>query len=122
MPFVRGRFYANPIAGEAIEAAREVEDALASSQDVGNSDEDGRAAQPGTQPVRRIEIEIAELVPAHSGRATTGYVAHLDRGNATESRADSYAGKTQTEKRVFYDQGQLLSFLKNELANNGDRR
>ena len=132
MPFIRGRYYANPVVGRAIEAAREAEEARA----LANSDSDGERASgaesgandgkeqrledlDGTAPVRRIEIEVAEMVPAQSGRATKGYVARLHRGGTGEGSSAIF--REPAEKRVFYDPGQLADFLKNELGNNGAR-
>jgi hypothetical protein len=96
MPFVRGRYHINSIAGEALEAAREAEAALiALEQDAKEIDDNaggaqepaGRAALKG--PVRRIEIEAASLVPAHSGRGQRGFVARLHREAAAGSGSDS---------------------------------
>jgi hypothetical protein len=123
MPFIRGRFYANPIAGEALEAAREADESSRTSGSGTDVDrDDGSASQTTLAPARRIEIEVAELVPAHSGRTTTGYIARLHRSDPSDGTADSFAAKQEPEKRVFYDQGQLVDFLKNELAKNGSCR
>jgi hypothetical protein len=125
MPFIRGRYYANPVAGGALEAAREAEEALLASQSSHN--DDGRNNQSDTsdtaetKPVNRIEIEVAEFVPAHSGHGTTGYIARLHRGDSSEPDA-AQGGATRPVERVFYDQGQLVNFLKNELAKNGTCR
>jgi hypothetical protein len=87
MPFIRGRYHINPIAGEALEAARAAEAALSeleeeqhgalgdsadSQGDGGGEDDDefGGASQGVAGPIHRVEIEAAELVPPHSGRAT----------------------------------------------------
>ncbi len=106
MPFINGRYYVNPIMGEALEAAREAEAALLalenrSRQNSGGAsvDDSGDAAGDGfgdgsqgsggasgahggagaAGPIHRVEIEAAELVPAHSGRAARGYVARVHR-------------------------------------------
>jgi len=97
MPFINGRYYVNPIAGEALEAAREAEAALLALEDaargnsgkgsaVQRSDDDGFPADgsgesaAGAQgPVHRIEIEAGELVPSHTGRAGRGFVARVHR-------------------------------------------
>jgi len=103
MPFIRGRYHINAIAGEALEAAREAEAALQASEhdaeDAGGADvegnDDGGAAGGGKGPIHRVEIEAAELVPAHSGRAQRGFVAHVHReGTATSKPAGAltYAG------------------------------
>lgn len=107
MPFINGRYYVNPIMGEALEAAREAEAALlaletqarqnssdpsaeaAGDSDDGFGDGPGGAAQgPGAVdgPIHRVEIEGAELVPANSGRATRGYVARVHRQPAAGGR------------------------------------
>lgn len=91
MPFIRGRYHINAIAGEALEAAREAEAALLALErdaaQVGGQDDEGDDGddepQPGAGadkgPIHRVEIEAAELVPAHSGRAQRGFVAHVHR-------------------------------------------
>jgi hypothetical protein len=76
MPFIRGRYYVNPIAGGALEAAREAEEAAASSQN----------------------------------------------GDGADQQDDANAAAQPVEKRVFYDQGQLVNFLRDELAKNGTSR
>lgn len=107
MPFINGRYYVNPIMGEALEAAREAEAALlalenqarqssgkpgvepAGNSDDGFGDDSNGAAQGATGadgPIHRVEIEAAELVPAHSGRATRGYVARVHRQPAPGGR------------------------------------
>jgi hypothetical protein len=87
MPFIRGRYHINAIAGEALEAAREAEAALLALEreaaqvgghEDGPDDEEGEPdADKG--PIHRVEIEAAELVPSHSGRAQRGFVAHVHR-------------------------------------------
>jgi hypothetical protein len=90
MPFIRGRYHINAIAGEALEAAREAEAALLALEREaaqvggykdaeGDDDEEESAADPSKGPIHRVEIEAAELVPAHSGRAQRGFVAHVHR-------------------------------------------
>jgi hypothetical protein len=90
MPFIRGRYHINAIAGEALEAAREAEAALLALEheaaQVGghkdDEDEDGDgdpASDSGKGPIHRVEIEAAELVPSHTGRAQRGFVAHVHR-------------------------------------------
>ena len=148
MPFIGGRYYANALAGHAIEAAREAEaallalkqknkiktnaDAAAGSDadaDGGDQDESATAAGEGKAPVHRVEIEAAELVPAHSGRAQRGFVARVHRDTAAAGDAPGggralapgqlpsrgYAAKPETH--VFAGHGDLLDFLKNELQN-----
>ncbi|MFZ3217726.1 MAG: hypothetical protein WA192_16830 [Candidatus Acidiferrales bacterium] len=95
MPFIRGRYHINAIAGEALEAAREAEAALlalehdaaqdSADQDDGQGDDQGgdgdadSSQDAGRGPIHRIEIEAAELVPSHSGRAQRGFVARVHR-------------------------------------------
>ncbi|MGB9242812.1 MAG: hypothetical protein WCC03_05620, partial [Candidatus Acidiferrales bacterium] len=51
-------------------------------------------------PIHRVEIEAAELVPAHSGRAQRGFVARIHRranGNAANAPAqDSLPGRSNS--------------------------
>jgi hypothetical protein len=146
MPFIGGRYYANALAGHAIEAAREAEAALqalkqkskgktnadgAAGSDVdasgGVDDESADTMQQGKPPIHRVEIEAAELVPSHSGRAERGFVArvHRDAPSSGGSGAASplpgqlpsrgYAAKPETH--AFVGHGDLLDFLKNELQN-----
>lgn len=115
MPFIRGRYHINAIAGEALEAARAAEAALLALEhdaaqfgvqhDVEDEHEnEGDNADPehasAKGPIHRVEIEAAELVPSHSGRAQRGFVAHVHRepiqsaqGNrsATQNTAHSYS-------------------------------
>jgi hypothetical protein len=101
MPFIRGRYHINAIAGEALEAAREAEAALLAlendaEQAGGEADDggedDGGASAAGKGPIHRVEIEAAELVPAHSGRAQRGFVAHVHREAAVPSGNQSSGG------------------------------
>ncbi len=149
MPFIRGRYHINPIAGEALEAARAAEAALSeleeeadsaladsadSQSDQSGEDDDefsGKASQAGAGPIHRVEIEAAELVPSHSGRAQRGFVAHVHReaagapgmrgGVASSSprlpgeySASAYAARPQTH--VFAGHRDLISFLRDEFA------
>jgi len=101
MPYIRGRYYMNPVVGDALEAAREAEAALQALEhaakvargDTGDEDDSGDGssgsgsanssarsnanAAPG--PIHRVEIEATELVPSHSGRAQRGFVARIHR-------------------------------------------
>src|SRR5580698_11183043 len=137
MPFIRGRYHINAIAGEALEAAREAEAALLALEhdaaQVGgeeneHDDEIGSASGADKGPIHRVEIEAAELVPSHSGRAQRGFVAHVHRGAGSSSGASGadsplpgqlpsrgYAAKPETH--AFVGHGDLLDFLKNELQN-----
>jgi hypothetical protein len=156
MPFINGRYHMNPVMGEALEAAREAEAALLALEqhahqngnggepDDGESDEfHAGASSAGRQqgPIHRVEIEAAELVPAHSGRATRGYVARVHRQPASATAAQQdFAGSSATraasnvaagasaggprggnaaspaETHVFADHRDLVSFLRDELA------
>ena len=149
MPFIRGRYHNNPIAGEALEAARAAEAALseleqeadnaladsagAEGDDGGDGDDefcDG-ASQGDAGPIHRVEIEAAELVPSHSGRAQRGFVAHVHREGAGapgmrggiassspslpgEYPASAHAPRPQAH--VFAGHRDLISFLRDEFA------
>ncbi len=157
MPFIRGRYHINAIAGEALEAAREAEAALLAlqhdaAQAGGAAGEEDDGAEPANGdekgPIHRVEIEAAELVPAHSGRAQRGYVAHVhreaiqpDQGvrGAFATSSDSprarfaslrspKAGQTPTagnasrpETHVFADHRDLVGFLRDEFAKHSER-
>ena len=93
MPFIRGRYHINPIAGEALEAAREAEAALLALQQAAQSHADAddaasgdgaspsgaRSSRSAGAPVHHVEIEVAQLVPAAAGRAARGFVARVHR-------------------------------------------
>ena len=106
MPFIRGRYHINAIAGEALEAAREAEAALLAlehdseqaAEDDAGGDDDGGAAGTGKGPIHRVEIEAAELVPAHSGRAQRGFVAHVHR-EAAQPWAEPLVGRATALRR-----------------------
>jgi hypothetical protein len=121
MPFIGGRFYVNPIAGAAIERAREAENASSADGDDGGRDLfDGtgearlKHGAEDAAPVRRVEIEATEIVPSHTGRAARGFVARVHR----ESGAAPGAGRmlSAPETHVFSDHRDLLSFLGGELG------
>ena len=152
MPFIRGRYHINAIAGEALEAAREAEAALlAMGHDAEQAGGEENEADDGTEtagdaekgPIHRVEIEAAELVPSHSGRAQRGFVAHVHReavqpdqgarddfeasGVSPRARFASLrsprAGQTPTagnasrpETHVFADHRDLVNFLRDEFA------
>jgi hypothetical protein len=131
MPYIRGRYYMNPVVGDALEAAREAEAALqalehaakvargdtgeeddagasSSSGDAGGNNASGSGANSNADayaksapgPIHRVEIEAAELVPAHSGRAQRGFVARIHRranGHAANAPAqDSLPGRSNS--------------------------
>jgi hypothetical protein len=148
MPFIRGRYHINPIAGEALEAARAAEAALSELEqeadgaladpadaqgDEGGEDDDefGGASQAGAGPIHRVEIEAAELVPSHSGRAQRGFVARVHRegvgapgvhafGAPSSPRlpgeypSSAYAPRPETH--VFAGHRDLVSFLRDAFA------
>jgi hypothetical protein len=157
MPFVRGRYHINPVMGEALEAAREAECALLAleeraqqqRQQAGDDDDllsDSRdsASPGGNGPIHRVEIEAAEVVPAHSGRAVHGFVARVHRTPASDSEsgssentssrmspspdgagrfaprsasgASARTGKPAPETHVFADHRDLVDYLRQELA------
>jgi hypothetical protein len=158
MPFIRGRYHINAIAGEALEAAREAEAALIAQQHdaaqaggaEGEEDDDPETANGDDKgPIHRVEIEAAELVPSHSGRAQRGFVAHVhreaiqaDQGARGASAASNdsprarfaslrspQAGQVPTagnasrpETHVFADHRDLVSFLRDEFAKHSERR
>jgi hypothetical protein len=47
--------------------------------DEGDDGERESASDSGNGPIHRVEIEAAELVPSHTGRAQRGFVAHVHR-------------------------------------------
>jgi hypothetical protein len=111
MPFIRGRYYINPIAGAAIEKAREADEADGSRD--GDGTDDSSDELSASAPVRRIEIEATEIVPAASGRAQRGFVARVHRGVSGTGTA---AGGAGAETHVFADHRDLLGFLGGELG------
>ncbi|MGB8543590.1 MAG: hypothetical protein WCD49_18325 [Candidatus Acidiferrales bacterium] len=161
MPFIRGRYHINPIAGEALEAARAAEAALSElEQDSRNvladsadaqsgadgGDDDGQFSddsQDGAGPIHRVEIEAAEMVPAHSGRAQRGFVAHVHReiagspsspsglngalasvaprGPRLPGEYPSSAYAPRPETHVFADHRDLLGFLRDQFAKDCQR-
>jgi hypothetical protein len=131
MPYIRGRYYMNPVVGDALEAAREAEAALQALEhaakvargDTGEEDDAGASSSSGGAdggnasgsganstadayaksapgPIHRVEIEAAELVPSHSGRAQRGFVARIHRhanGKAANAPAqDSLPGRSNS--------------------------
>ncbi|MGH9563921.1 MAG: hypothetical protein ACRD3S_20910 [Terracidiphilus sp.] len=146
MPFINGRYYVNPVMGEALEAAREAEAALAALENHAQQGSDAADGQPGGEfdgasgahaasnagPIHRVEIESAEMVPANSGRAARCYVARVHRQSAHGSangaahvpgagaaRSNNFPGGKDfggAETHVFADHRDLLTFLRDELA------
>ncbi len=140
MPFIRGRYHINPIAGQALEAAREAEKTLAALQhEESNSDADDSTKDSAVGdekgPIHRVEIEAAEVVPSHSGRAHRGFVARVHRAtnrdpqDASSGAISRFGSPSQTsvpvsqkpETHVFSNHGDLVDFLQNEFANDFGR-
>lgn len=151
MPFIRGRYHINPIAGAALEAAREADERLAALQAEHSNGVETARQQSGAPhraaaegPIRRVEIETAEMVPSPSGRAQQGFVARIHRaggvvprtppgedkssarastGSATQQGSSSTHGVNTAaaaqapETHVFSDHQDLADFLRRELAN-----
>lgn len=126
MPFIRGRYHINPVLGQALEAARQAE--LDHEPQAGGDDERddyGGSGSSGVSrgPIKRVEIEAAQLVPSHSGRAHKGFVTRIHResidGQAGVSLAQGAAPGPQSEQaetRVFNNHLDLTDFLRNELG------
>ena len=127
MPFIRGRYHINPVMGEALEAAREAEAALHAPEaehgahGAAHDQADGFASphagdSAADGPVHRVEIEAAEMVPSHSGRAARGFVARVHRQPARDARGDDAGAASQAETHVFSDHRELVTFLHDELG------
>lgn len=137
MPFIRGRYHINPIVGGALEAARDAEAARLAESEAkdggrGDGDADGgpnsHMLELNQPPIHRVEIEAAEMVPAHSGRAEKGFVARVHRqesGNqsmaAPYGRFGSEGASPRTETHVFSDHRDLVDFLHHELGKDCSR-
>jgi hypothetical protein len=113
MPYIRGRYYMNPVVGDALEAAREAEAALQALEhaakvargDTGDEDDSGDGSSGANSgganssaggnaapsPIHRVEIEATELVPSHSGRAQRGFVARVHRRPGNDAYAPTGA-------------------------------
>ncbi len=131
MPFIRGRYHINPVMGEALEAAREAEAALHALEAEHGShgaphDQADGFASPHTSghavdgaahgPVHRVEIEAAEMVPSHSGRAARGFVARVHRQPAQDAHGEGAGAASPAETHVFSDHRDLVNFLHDELG------
>jgi len=161
MPFIRGRYHINPVMGQALEAARQAEAALAEIEararrnsgdgSVDNQDGDAgsdsyaddvtgfRSAQDTAAdkgPIHRVEIEAAEVVPSHSGRAQRGFVARVHHAAVAPVASDTASGygpdsddwrnpspasAPAPETHVFSDHGDLVDFLREALAPDDSR-
>ena len=111
MPFIRGRYYINPRYGAALEAAREAEEARSSAERPEResksasttSGADGRGGQNEAQgPIHRVEIEVTEVVPSHSGRAQRGLVARVHRASVTSGAAGKAGADQEFGSPVSY--------------------
>ncbi|HYL68812.1 MAG TPA: hypothetical protein VEX69_06580 [Candidatus Limnocylindria bacterium] len=133
MPFIRGRYHMNPIAGQALEAAREAEAARlaeadqqgqGNAQSSGADDYENRNAESADQgAIHRVEIEAAEMVPSHSGRAERGFVARVHRrtpgnpaANSPRGEFPSSAHAARAETHVFSNHQDLIDFLHHEFS------
>lgn len=126
MPFINGRYHVNPTMGAALEAAREAEAALLALHDQAQRDDnsdstdasDSTNASAAKAPIHRAEIEASELVPSHSGRAASGFIARIHRSQPQSSANASYSSSpaTKPETHVFSNHGDLLNFLHDELS------
>jgi hypothetical protein len=143
MPFIRGRYHINPVMGEALEAAREAEAALltlenAARQNRGDADDSSDSASNANAkgPVHRVEIEAAEMVPSHSGRAERGFAMRVHRlpapapdDDSSDDSADASSGMSrfgsrnavatapsQSDTHIFSNHNDMLDFLRDELA------
>jgi hypothetical protein len=151
MPFIQGRYHINPIAGAALEAAREAEDALTAlhgGEQEGDAKSAGERKSTGVAstktPIHRVEIEAAEVVPSHSGRAQRGFVARIHRASGVAvPDGTSQAGRAiaavpsvnqqsssirhggtagpSPETHVFANHEDLTDFLRGEFAKDSDR-
>ena len=132
MPFINGRYHMNPAVGQALEDARNAAEELLASQDGSHSTSDDdfaddqkglpgrRLVEPGRSgPIHHVEIDAAEVVPSHTGRATHGFVARIRRAPSDQSSAsvEPSAATLRPETHVFTDHRDLVDFLRSELAN-----
>lgn len=118
MPFLAGKFYANPAYGKGVENARAAAtDAAAADDGSGYEDLVGGARHEGGKgAVHRIVIEATEVVPAHTGRAQSGFVAHVHRaaGGPRTSGLPS-KGEARPETHVFTDHRDVADFVSGAL-------
>jgi hypothetical protein len=134
MPFINGRYHVNPLMGQALEAAREAEAALlalqqrasrnsgdapgdSSANSLGDEageieDSSGAASSAGQGPIHRVEIEVTQLTPQHSGRAARGFVARVHRAPGASAASPAPAPETQ----VFAHHRDLANFLRDSLS------
>jgi hypothetical protein len=95
----------------------------------------------GAGPIHRVDIEAAEVVPSHSGRAARGFVARVHRhplagrgvipsspqpARRAVGVEDGFAGNlpsaTAPETHVFSDHRDLVNFLADALAQDAAKR
>jgi hypothetical protein len=113
MPFVAGKFYANPGYGKGVEEARAASSAGA---DGGSSADEDFIGEPtrngGKGAVHRIVIEATEVVPAHTGRAQSGFVAHVHRTDGgPRGLGMPSKGEARAETHVFTDHRDVADFV-----------
>jgi hypothetical protein len=116
MPFIGGKFYANPGYGKGVENAR----AAATDDDGAASDEEligGAGREVGKGAVHRLVIEATEVVPAHCGRARSGFVVHAHRA-ASGARASGLPSKAEgrPETHVFTNHRDVADFVSGALG------
>jgi hypothetical protein len=129
MPFINGRYHLNPAMGQALEVAREAEATRLAREHEAQSEPDDDFAPPShapdqnSGPIHHIEIEAAETVPAHSGRATPGFVARIHRASATghSTQEAVHSAPLHADTHVFTDHRDLLNFLHDELSKHCER-
>ena len=123
MPLINGRYHMNPAMGQALEDARSAAEELLASEDASHSllDDDSTDRSESADakgPIHHVEIEAAEVVPPHTGRATHGFVARIHRVLPDQSSASvaPSAATLRPETHVFTDHRDLVDFLRSELA------
>ena len=130
MPFINGRYHMNPAMGQALEDARNGAEELLASQDGSRSTSPEEDSAPPNDsavedkgPIHHVEIDAAEVVPSHTGRATHGFVARIHRAPSDQSSAsvEPSAATLRPETHVFTDHRDLVDFLRSELANDCSR-
>ena len=121
MPFIQGRYHINPVAGQALEAARQLEEALLEhlqeEPDKGSAQGDplsGSGQAEGQGPIHRVEIEAFQAVPSHSGRAVKKFAAKVHR--AAPANSSSTQPPQQSSTHVFQDPNELVDFLQQEFS------
>ena len=129
MPFINGRYHMNPTMGQALEDARSAAEEPLASSDASHSSPDDELSPDrfdtadGKRPIHHVEIDAAEVVTSHTGRATHGFVARVHRAPSDQSSATAgpSASTLRPETHVFSDHLDLVDFLRYELANDCSR-